>query len=339
MLVEKSYGPSGQPAPSPSRIRPGRSYTLGYEYDALGRRTALTDTQGGRTTYGYDADGRLTHITAPGGDETTFAYDARDRLLIRRTDPSGVALTLAYNDWDLPTEISYTQNSTVLFEQHITYDADGHPIHIEELGEATAALTQTAQYDPLGRLLHAQTSDGREWTYTYDARGNRRSLRAGQDVITYTYDAADQLRATSLEKFTHDARGNLVSRTATAADVSYTWDAYNRLIAAEQAAGESEITRYPQGLPLSHTAPDGSAVLHLYDDGDAPLLDIDAASGEVLARYLRHPQLAGGRAWQAMHSADAAYTYVTDHEGSVRALLDANGDAVARYRYAPSASA
>lgn len=341
VLVEKSYGPTGQPglniqpiAITVTHQATGQSYTLGYEYDAMGRRTALIDPQGERTTYGYDADGRLTRITAPGGDATAFAYDARDRL-IRRTEPSGVALTLTYNAWDLPTEIRYAQGETVLFEQRITYNADGHPIRIEELGEATAALTQTAQYDPLGRLLHAQTSDGREWIYTYDARGNRRSLNTEQDVITYTYDAADQLQATSLEKFTHDARGNLINRTTSAdgeTTRAYAWDAYNRLVAAEQGADATSIAHYPHGLPLSYD----DTVLHLYDDeNNAPLLDIDAASGEVLARYLRHPQVAGGRAWQAMHSADAAYTYVTDHEGSVRALLDANGDVIAHYRYAP----
>ncbi len=341
VLVEKSYGPTGQPglniqpiAITVTHRATGQSYTLGYEYDAMGRRTVMTDTQGGRTTYGYDADGRLTRITAPGGDETTFAYDARDRL-ISRTDPSGVMLALAYNDWDLPTEIRYEKDTDVLFQQSITYDADGHPTYLEELGEATAALTQTAQYDPLGRLLHAQTSDGREWTYTYDARGNRLSLNTEQDVITYTYDIADQLRATSLEKFTHDARGNLITRTTSAdgeTTRAYTWDAYNRLTAAEQGGDESTITHYPHGLPLSHD----DTVLHLYDaESDAPLLDIHAASGEVLARYLRHPQVAGGRAWQALHSADAAYTYVTDHEGSVRALIDANGDVIAHYRYTP----
>ena len=45
-----------------------------YEYDAVGRQTAVVDAMGGRTVTGYDAVGRPVSVTDPTGAVTQQSY-------------------------------------------------------------------------------------------------------------------------------------------------------------------------------------------------------------------------------------------------------------------------
>jgi len=310
----------------------GQQYTTRYEYDLRGRRTAMTDPQGGRTTYTYDANGQLTSITDPEGNTTTLAYNPLGQG-IRRTDANGVTLEIARGSWGRPTDLRYTKDGAVLFHESITYDVDGNSTRIAEENGPTL----NASYDPLGRLIAAQASDGLSWHHTYDPAGNRLSQVGTGGTITYTYDVADQLlqagTGTAATNYTYDPRGNLTARTTATSTQAYAWEAHNWLNSATVAAGQQvTYTYYPDGLPLSRTGPDGQTVLYLYD-GLNLSMEIDAQSGAVLARYLSEPDEFDY--WISMRRDGQTYTYLADHLGSIRTLADASGAVVATYRYAP----
>jgi len=73
--------------------------TLGYEYDAQGNRTLLTDPDSVRTEYTFDELNRLETLTleagTPGAQVVTYEYfpDGLKRLV---TNPNGTTSTYTY---------------------------------------------------------------------------------------------------------------------------------------------------------------------------------------------------------------------------------------------------
>ena len=126
-----------------------------FTYDALGRRTSVTTTDG-ITTFGYDADGQLTSVSLPGGRVITYQYDAGGN----RTSVTDTSATTSYaaNNMD-----QYTSAGGTTYR----YDADGNLIQSTGPGGTTSY-----NYDARGRLIGV-TSPTDTWTYEYDVFGNR----------------------------------------------------------------------------------------------------------------------------------------------------------------------
>ncbi len=61
-----AYGADGLP----SSITDGLTQTLGFSYDAVGRRTALQTPDGRQILFGRDKNGKLTSVTPPGDRRT-----------------------------------------------------------------------------------------------------------------------------------------------------------------------------------------------------------------------------------------------------------------------------
>ncbi len=119
-------------------------------YDALGRRTALTDGTG-TTTYGYDGLGRTTVVSAPATGAVGDGYDAAGR----RTQ-------LIYPDG---TALDYT------------YRADNQLQQVAQAGAPAASPPLAAYgYDAAGRLTSLARGNGATTTYGYD--GADRPLQA-----------------------------------------------------------------------------------------------------------------------------------------------------------------
>lgn len=121
---------------------------IGYEYDQLGRVSALSRYHGedmtARFTYSYDACARKTKITewSEGKQEVEFrfSYDALGRLTAVKRD--GV------------------------MDQSFEYDIFGNRTKMVRDGQATAY-----GYDSLDRMMWRRTA-GEERKYNYDKRGN-----------------------------------------------------------------------------------------------------------------------------------------------------------------------
>jgi YD repeat-containing protein len=109
----------------------GTTRTIGYDYDALGRRTALNDATG-TTSFVPDALGRVVQVTAP--DTGTIGYQ--------------------YNRRGQRTQLSYPDGSTVI---DYTYHADGQLDEVRQQRRLTQAnLARRHQVDAAIRAAVAQ---------------------------------------------------------------------------------------------------------------------------------------------------------------------------------------
>lgn len=177
-----------------------------FEYDELGRTSAVTDAMGLRTEFEHDERGNLVELKRPDDSKIATAYDA-DNKATAITDPSGGQWQQQWNDKGL----LIAQTTPLNAKSSYDYDAQGQLVrHTNPRGAATllafdrhgqlSKLTNALghathfEHDALGRLLRRTDPAGRSTEYRYDAKG--RLLKAtlpGGASVSCEYDAEDQL--------------------------------------------------------------------------------------------------------------------------------------------------
>ena len=78
-----------------------------------------------------------------------------------------------------------------------------------------------------GRLLSASYPGGINYSYTYDAAGNRLTSNEAGTAKTYTYNVDNQLTAVNSNTYTYDNNGNLVNNGTRS--FTYDYDDYAHL--------------------------------------------------------------------------------------------------------------
>lgn len=293
---------------------------IGYEYDALDRRTKRSVSYPGgvleETVYAYDKASRLRTITQTGVNgtqSTTYDWDAASRLT-QKTLPNGIRQILAYDDANRLLSITYKRtDDSVVEEISYAYDANGQRT-VKTSGAATLKdTTFTASYDAANRMngivLNPGTPSEKTYTLTYDEHGNlarKQNANDPSEDTLYTWDARNRLTAismteggqTSTAAFAYDALGRRIERTITqGASTQRTQYVYDGI----QAIGELQDGR------LAATILTG--------------LNID----EVIARTVN---VAGGGSL-------ATKSYLTDALGSVLATTLASQNEEVFYAYSP----
>ena len=176
-----------------------------YTYDASGRRTMMTLTDGadqslrsGSQTYGYDPLGQLTSVqyTEPGAvqasSSVTYTYDAAgNRVSVERE-----GLGAFFEVYDPNPLNQYEQVGDTTYE----FDKDGNLI-------AQNGTEFEYLYDVENRLVEVKTPNGK-WTYEYDSFGNRVSTMHNGNVTQYVVDPMG-LGNVAAE---YDQNGSLIAR-------------------------------------------------------------------------------------------------------------------------------
>lgn len=197
---------------------PNNSNTDVYTYDAQGHLTSVANGLGQTTTFSnYTALGKPQKIVGPNGDETDYTYDARNRIQTKTTHPNGTTATWTYaydgfgllasqtepdgvvTQWNRNadmrvTSITHTEkdgNST----ETIGYDANGDVTSRVITRGSVTALSESMQYDELGRLIEQDGANGQKQTYQYDLDGNVQSTtNALGHTVAYQYDALNRVK-------------------------------------------------------------------------------------------------------------------------------------------------
>ncbi|HEX4965393.1 MAG TPA: Ig-like domain-containing protein [Thermoanaerobaculia bacterium] len=256
--------------------------TLGFGYDADGRRIAFSDGRQSIWTTSYDGFGRVKETRDPLGNRATVLYDNGGNPIqtsvyqtpANPTDPPTLlARRLAQYD-----ALSRERSTTALLW---TYD----PLHPDLPDGATSLVTQKVYdaasnvlsiTDPLGRVSRMEYDHAERQVATVDAAGNRaeydldptghplvtRSIEqrpvGGSVTVTVqsSYDALGRLSSTmdglgNTQRYVYDARNNLrLSIDAEGNVTEQSYDGLNRLIRKVQPEGISTDYGYDRSSRL-----------------------------------------------------------------------------------------
>lgn len=293
--------------------------TLTHQRDALGRRTGMTDSLGGGSSFGFDAR-HMTSITTPTGETISLDYDPAGRFQ-QIALPNGISTDMAYDAAGRLSTLSYNDAGGTLLNLGYTYDVVGNLLSIAE-----GTRVRSFSYDGLERLVTGGTAGLPEF-YDYDAVGNR---VASFLSASHLHDAANRLLEDDAFTYGYDANGNLVRRQdkATGDVTVYVYDAQNQLVGIQRPDGSTVSYRY-DGIGRRIEKDVAGVVTRYVYDGDDLLLELDGADN-LLARYTHGP---GADRPVAMERGGAEYYYLADHQGSIRFVLDDAGNAVNSYEY------
>jgi len=141
--------------------------SVGYAYDAAGRRTSMTVAGQAAVTYGFDNANRLTQIVQ-GNSTVQFGYDVTGRRS-SLTLPNGVAMSYIYDSASQLTGINHTFGQNLLGNLAYSYDLSGR-----QTG-ATGSFARTGLPQPISTTAYNAANQLTQWgtaTPTYDANGN-----------------------------------------------------------------------------------------------------------------------------------------------------------------------
>lgn len=343
------------------RKRDGR--TIAFAYDALNRVTSKSYPGGGAREVHYGYDHRGLQIAArfdspSGGDAVLSTWDGLGRLASSTTAMGGTSRTISYlyNTgsgrvgviWPDGQHVEYHRDGVGRFSHtqfnatgfplfHMPYDTAGRPalLYRWDYGSWNWTFGTPFAWDGISRLSsysHNFSSGGNVTTsFAYNPASQIVSRTRDNDDYRFTghmnlsrayaVNGLNQYISAGGASFTYDANGNLTSDGTT----SYGYDIENRLISSSAGAG---VVYDPLGRLWQVTGP-SSDTRFLYD-GDALIAEYDA-QGTMLKRYVHGP--GEGVDDPMVEYAGAGVTspryLFADHQGSIIAIADQNGNRVA----------
>ncbi|MEM1011590.1 MAG: fibro-slime domain-containing protein [Planctomycetota bacterium] len=223
------------------------SRTVGYTYDALGRRVEVDDSQFlVPTTYAHDAEGRLTTIDSPQG-LLHYGYDDLGRKTSAWTDHADPQQSTTL------TEYGYDQMDRLIRVD--TVRRFGQAVDTDTTLSGDQPESTRYVYDAAGMIDHELlgVADGEQVVkdYGYDSLGRVEGLTHFVDLDgDFSHDSGTETRLASFV-YTHEDGGSPASEVWTdeqgrVTTKTWTYDGLNRL-ATETYAGFDA-----SGTPLAY---------------------------------------------------------------------------------------
>lgn len=212
-------------------------------YNARGDVTSITNALGQATSIVYSATGLPTQVTDSLGRSGTTTYDALGRVLAA-TNAAGETSRYAYDALDRVTSVTDPLGQVTSF----TYDPAGR---LTSVTDAKGSVTQY-QYDTFGRRSAEVAPDGRRTSYAYRADNLLQTITwPDNTTISYNYDAnkrvTSETAGTEVISYSYNAVNQLLSSSGPGGTVSYTYDNAGR-VATETTGGRTNtITRNAEG--------------------------------------------------------------------------------------------
>lgn len=165
-----------------------------YGYDADGNRISMDDVAG-TTKYEYDEVGRITAVNLSSGKKILYSYDEYGNIS-KLTYPDNTSVKYTYNELDQLTQIKDRQGKVTTYER----DANGNVIKVTRPNKTYS----TIKYDDMGNVIQV-VNMGREpyygtekelsrFGYTYDKSGFiiGEVATADKTVTTHSYEYDDR---------------------------------------------------------------------------------------------------------------------------------------------------
>ncbi len=250
-----------------------------YTYDANYNLVSETSASGGVTYYEYDKIGRNTAIVDALGNRTTFLYNAKSQLE-SMTDPMGRTYTYSYDDNGNRIKTTYPDGTSV----SSVYDARGRVTRqSDQHGYNTYYV-----YDGADRLIRVTNAQGISTSYTYDEVGNMTSVTDGNGNVTaYAYDDFGRVVKTTnalgnSAYTTYDKSGNVLTSTDYAGNItSYTYDSLDRVSSKTTPDGTVSFAYTTDGK-ISTVTDSSGVTSFIYDNMDG-LTRVDYPDGNYVS--------------------------------------------------------
>ena len=253
-IFSYSYDALGRQTESSLRLNGVQDRTINIEYDYLGRAisaeltgNALNDIL---AEFDYNAVGALTDVRRFEWDDTDELYN-----LIAQSQ-------YQYNARNQITSINHqdSNNNTIVSHGYL-YDADGNISQYTNSLDGSVLY----DYDFLGQLIGADYSNTNipDELYQYDLNGNRELVtNANGDLVVYSTGLNNELNSDGNYSYTYDAEGNRISKTNSTGTERelYEWDYRNRLSKVTKQTFDS-ITETWQTVQIVEYAYDYNNVL------------------------------------------------------------------------------
>ncbi|HEY1606277.1 MAG TPA: RHS repeat-associated core domain-containing protein [Allosphingosinicella sp.] len=288
-------------------------------YDNVGRLTSFaTNMDGTSRTFSatYDADGNRLTLSGT-GYWAGFDYDGLDRMsAVHDTSLTTPAIaTIAYDQ--IGRRLSLGQGPGAA-DSSTTYAYDG----ASRLQTMTHDLAGTVNdqvlgfgYNPASQMVQ-RTRSNSGWEYTEQVLGTK----------SYAVNGLNQYTSAAGATFAYDANGNLSSDGTN----TYKYDAENRLVSV---TGTTSVTLSydPMGRLWQYTGPLSGTLKFLYD-GDQLVQELSTA-GVVQSNYIHGTEEDDPLVWYEYAGGTIRRFLHADHQGSIVAVADDSGNALAIDKY------
>jgi len=170
---------------------------IAYAYDGRGNRSTMTSPFGETAAYTYGDVNQLEQVKWKGSTVAAYDYLANGQLEQKSLGPQLLSQSYTYADGEMTGLTHKSGSNTNIRSYTYGYDINTNITSIKEKIYAAANVTdnnQTFSYDNLNRIT---VSSLLKETYTYDSRGNRRTMISDAEIdltgVSYEYDAWDRL--------------------------------------------------------------------------------------------------------------------------------------------------
>ena len=312
-------------------VRSGYAET-GYCYDSF---LQIGEDSGGlHTDFEYDEDFRVSKTTYSsywlGGSDPLakigVSYDDDGdvvkvgALSVNRNPVTGFVESTGLGgvfDWRCYSGYGECTNYVASFEGDDLYQASfkrdrlGRVVEREERVLSGETVTSRYEYDERGRLVSVTTNSVVAESYSYDANGNR---------LGGVYDAQDRQLAYGGETNAYDLNGSMTNRNG----VALTWNLFGRLVSVGDVSyWRDELQR------LCYKDVADEPVKNWYWSGSRIVAEYDYISDQISVFVY-----AGVTAPAYMIRGDVTYRIITDNQGSVRLVVNAEtGEVMQRLDY------
>ncbi|MFL9669499.1 RHS repeat-associated core domain-containing protein [Variovorax sp. AB1(2024)] len=210
-----------------------------HRYDELNQRIATVRPDGHVIQWLTYGSGHVHGLMIDGQDILGFERDDLHRE-VAREQGNGLSQRQKYDPAGrlLEQQISRTSSgaieSTTGIQRRYSYDKAGQLIGIGDSRRGNLSY----RYDPVGRLLEANSRVGRE-TFAFDPAGNIVDPPATNDPLRHPANKLldNLLKNYAGTSYRYDERGNMTERVRHGWRTVFAWDGFNRMTAATDQRG------------------------------------------------------------------------------------------------------
>ena len=254
----------------------------------------------------YDPGGRRTRLTFPDSVYFTYEYDAAGRLTTIRENGATAVASFTYDSLGRRADASRTGTSTTY-----GYDPLSRLASLDHDLTGTAAdQSLTFGYNPASQIVTRSFTNA-----AYDSSTIANASRS------YGVNGLNQYTSVGGSAHAYDLNGNLSSDGAT----TFRYDAENRLVAATGAT-PATLVYDPRGR-LFQTSGGAPGTTQFLYDGDSLVAEYNA-SGTLLRRYVHGSGVDEPVLWYEGAGLGSPRGLLADHQGSVAAVSDGNGNSL-----------